>query len=266
MNKNYENYSLSENKIRKFLNAEYPKRDFYFFEETTSTFDEAAKIEATHGCVICAAKQTNGRGRLGRSWQSDKGGIYFSLILMPDIPTERLSIITSLCAVAIQKAISKYLPCLIKWPNDIISKDGKKLCGILTKTQYINGKCIANVGIGINANTGCFEKDLIYASSIYSITKKMLDENELFCLCLKELDRCTDMKNIDSVMEEYKKNSATLNKRVRLIYANDDRIETGLCISIEDDGSLTVKKDDGSTANVTSGEVSVRGIYGEQYA
>jgi len=266
MKKIYKDYSLNENKIRKFFDSRYPGRDFYFFKETTSTFDEASLLPVRDKTVICAAKQTNGRGRLGRSWQSDEGGIYFSLILMPDMPTDKLQIITSLCAVAIQRAISKYIPCLIKWPNDIISKDGKKLCGILTKNHILNGKVTVNAGIGINANTGCFDKELVYASSIYSITKEFTDENELFCSCLEELEYCTDMKNSSRVMNEYREKSATLGKRVRLLYASDERSETGVCTGIEDDGSLTVKKDDGSIINVTSGEVSVRGIYGEQYA
>lgn len=266
MNKIYNEHSLNENTIKSLLNTEYIGRDFYFFEEVTSTFNESEKITLQNGTVICAAKQTNGRGRLGRQWQSDKGGIYFSLILTNDIIDSEIQMITSLCAVAIQRAISKYLPCMIKWPNDIVSENGKKLCGILTKLKKTDNRYIVNVGIGINANTEHFDKDLKYATSIYTITGRYIDENELLCSCLKELEYCIDKSNRNNTIEEYKKCSATLGRRVRLLYVNGKESDTGLCTAIENDGTLTVLKDDGTVVNVSSGEVSVRGIYGEQYA
>ena len=73
--------TLCENIIRNILKTEYIGRDFYLLEKTSSTFDAANEIPIKNGTVICAKKQTNGRGRLGRSWESEEGGIYFSLIL-----------------------------------------------------------------------------------------------------------------------------------------------------------------------------------------
>ena len=72
--------TLQENLVRNMLKTQYIGKDFHFFEETTSTFDMAEKIAIKNGSVICARRQTNGRGRLGRSWESQNGGIYFSFI------------------------------------------------------------------------------------------------------------------------------------------------------------------------------------------
>ena len=258
--------TLQENLVRNMLETQYIGKDFHFFEETTSTFDMAEKIAIKNGSVICARRQTNGRGRLGRSWESQNGGIYFSIILMPDSRFDEVQIMTALCAVGIRRALSSFLPCSIKWPNDIVSKDGKKICGILTKLKFTgDGKPIVNVGIGINANTKKFDDELKYASSISLISGKDVDENLVLCRSLEEIEKCISFENFSETMEEYKKECVTLGKRVRVLYAKNDESKTGLCVKIEDDGSLTVETDDGKLINVNSGEVSVRGIYGENY-
>ena len=241
-------------------------KKFYFFESTTSTFDEADALPKDNGAVICARIQTSGRGRLGRQWQSQSGGIYFSVILKPDMDMDKVAVMTSLCAVGVQRAIGKIMPCKIKWPNDIVSEDGKKLCGILTKIQSgANGEWCINVGIGINANTKGFDDELVYASSLGIITGNEIDENCLLCSCLEEIEKSVDMNFLKDTMADYRRKSITLGKRVRIIYTQGDKEVIGLCTDIADDGTLVVKKDDGECINVNSGEVSVRGIYGERY-
>ncbi|MBQ6895494.1 MAG: biotin--[Clostridia bacterium] len=261
-----EKNTVSAEYIKNNLKTEYIGKDFYYFDEVSSTFDIAENIPIKSGTVIYAKKQTNGRGRLGRSWESEEGGIYFSIILVPDMSFEEIHIMTALCAVGIKRAVSSYLPCKIKWPNDIVSEDGKKICGILTKLRYDgNNKAVINVGIGINANTKSFDKELKYASSISLITGKDASEGDILCRVLEEIESCCNPKTISKIMDEYKKDCITLGKRVRVIYANDDKSIIGLCKDINRDGSLSVETDEGETLSVTSGEVSVRGIYGESY-
>ena len=140
------NITLQDSLVKNMLETEYIGRDFHFYEETTSTFDIAEKIRVKNGSVICARRQTKGRGRLGRSWESQNGGIYFSVIIMPDKRFSEVQILTALCAVGIRKALCAYLPCSIKWPNDIVSEDGKKICGILTKLKFTeDGKTVVNI-------------------------------------------------------------------------------------------------------------------------
>ena len=100
----------------------------------------------------------------------------------------------------------------------------------------------------------------------YKILKTVdIDENLVLCRVLEEIEKCVLSGNIPEIMKEYKEKCITLGKRVRVLYANRVESITGLCINIEDDGSLTVKTDEGKLINVNSGEVSVRGIYGENY-
>ena len=263
MNKN----TISKSEIISELKTQYIGRNLYFFVTTTSTFDESDKLPPKNGTVVCAKNQTNGRGRLGRQWESENGGIYFSVILNSDFVRDNIDIITPLCAVAIRRAIAKYTPCKIKWPNDIVSDCGKKLCGILTKVQTDSeGNLFVNVGIGINANTQNFDSELCWASSVKLITGKDINENKLFCECLFEIENCLGKEPVKSVMTEFKNQCLTLGKTVRLISHQGKIDQTGLCTDIAPDGTLVVKKDDGEVINVNSGEVSVRGIYGESYA
>ncbi|MBQ4527545.1 MAG: biotin--[Clostridia bacterium] len=254
------NNILSENGIESALKTEYIGRDLHFFERVTSTFDASKECEPHHGSVICAREQTDGRGRLGRSWQSRSGGIYVSLMLDPAKTKQSLQLMTLVCALGIQRALSRYLPCFIKWPNDIVSKDGKKLCGILTKIDFIDGKSgYINVGIGINANTEGFSQELKYAASVKQLIGEEVDENEVLCTVFLEIERC--LKYDDSkILDEFSAACLTLGAHVKAIYTDGKTFE-GICRTIGSDGSLVIEKDDGTTVRVCSGEVSVRGIY-----
>ncbi len=257
--------SLNEKDIKNKLNTKTIGKDLYVFDSVTSTFDIEDTLNATDGTVICAKEQTKGRGRLGRDWVSQIGGIYFSLILSSEKYSKNLQIYTSICALGVQRAIEKYVPCFIKWPNDIVSEKGKKLCGILAKAKFCDGKTPRiNVGIGINANNQITASDLPYATSLKSLTDKEIDENSLLCDVLFEIERCIQTYDIKKIIDEFSKTCITIGKMVRLV-SPDGESTKGRCISIDTDGSAIIEKYDGTIMKVNSGEVSVRGIYGEDY-
>lgn len=258
-------FAVSPDKFKKNLKTEFIGKSFFYFDKVTSTFDEAGKLSPEDGCVIYAKSQTNGTGRFGRKWQSDTGGIYFSVILKNRFSPEKLQLMTVVCALGVQRALSKYTQCKIKWPNDIISADGKKLCGILTRLQTENGQIKhINAGIGINANTDEFPDELSYASSLSMICGRKIDENKILCDVLEQIENYLHMGE-DDLIETYKQVCITLGSRVRAIYASSETEFTGMCADMNKDGSLRIQKDDGSFVDVNSGEVSVRGVYGENY-
>ena len=110
-----------------------------------------------------------------------------------------------------------------------------------------------------------FDKSLKYASSIQLITGIEVNENELLCSVLKEIENCCEKQNMQKTMEEFKEKCLTLGRRVKIIDLKTNSAEFGLCTDIKNDGRLVVKKDTGEIICVNSGEVSVRGIYGEDY-
>lgn len=256
MNKNLK---LSASALKKLENTTIGRK-LYFYETTSSTFDKLSELTEKDGVIVVAAGQTNGRGRLGRSWSSDIGGIYFSFALPPK-DANNAPFITLTCALAVQKALSNYLPCEIKWPNDIVS-NGKKLCGILTKSTFSNGK-IDNilVGIGINANIEKFPDELIYASSIKLLTGQNVDENTLLYEVVKELDFCCFSQKRENILADYKKVCANIGKTVTIHYTDSRGDIKGVCSDVLADGTMNVITNDGNTVNVNSGEVSVKGIY-----
>src|SRR6267154_5423791 len=113
-------------------------RDIRVFHETTSTNDVIEKLArdgVREGVVVFAESQTNGRGRLGRKWISPaKKGLWFSVLLRPDLRPHETTHLTVASATALRRAIETQtgLEPEIKWPNDILI-GGKKVAGILTE-------------------------------------------------------------------------------------------------------------------------------------
>lgn len=227
---------------------------------STNTFlKEQARLGAPEGTVIIAKEQTNGHGRLGRSFYSPKNsGLYMSVLLRPErnIP---LSFVTPMSAVAVCRALenSGSKPLFIKWVNDIFC-DGKKISGILTEVSFKKSSDNIDflvVGIGVNLTTKAFPESLSsIAGSAFcdsdidniKIAKDIL--NNLFYLY-------ADIEKKE-FFDEYKNRSILLNKNVTLVSAENKR--EAFVLDISDDFSLVVKFPDGKISNINTGEVSVR--------
>ena len=125
----------------------------YAYAQVSSTMDVARQLAqqgASEGTLVWAARQEQGRGRLGRMWESPEGGAYFSLILKPtrvaaEIP--QLSLVAGLAAAQAIHELTGLFPA-IRWPNDLLIND-RKVGGILVEAS--NGTVI--IGVGINVAT-----------------------------------------------------------------------------------------------------------------
>ncbi|MCI5160532.1 MAG: biotin--[acetyl-CoA-carboxylase] ligase [Candidatus Electrothrix sp. AX5] len=134
-------------------------RLYHYFPTIDSTNTLAVNMAeqgAEHGTVVHAGKQTGGRGRGGRQFESPAGGLYFSLILRPELDVSVLPLITlaagtSLCA-SIREIVA--VPVMMKWPNDLYLYE-KKLAGILTESGTIRrGRAsFVVIGVGLNVTT-----------------------------------------------------------------------------------------------------------------
>ena len=228
-----------------------------FYKELSSTFDKIKGFPLQNGLTIVCSKQTQGSGRLGRTWESSEGGIYFTFALTNPYEKFDIPFITLVCALGVCRALNRYLPCQIKWPNDIVHL-GKKLCGILTRNIVMNGEVSAVlVGIGINANNN-FGDNLPYASSIKSITNTETDENKLLFEVLDSIDKIYSEYSIDEVLASYKRECINLGKEVTLVHNGKEA--KGICTDILRSGSMQFNDGD-KEYEVYSGEVSVKGIY-----
>ncbi|HEX4654162.1 MAG TPA: biotin--[acetyl-CoA-carboxylase] ligase, partial [Mycobacteriales bacterium] len=130
-------------------------REVRVVEETTSTNADvraAADDGAAEGLVVIAERQTGGRGRLDRQWDSPaRAGVLLSLLVRPSVPAARLPLLPLLTGLAVAEAVRSVaeLPAMVKWPNDVLV-DGRKLGGILVE-RTPDGAVV--VGVGLNVST-----------------------------------------------------------------------------------------------------------------
>ena len=260
---------ITPSEIKHNLCTEVLGQDIYYKEEIDSTNNQAkvlAREGAKEGHLIIAEHQSQGKGRLGRSWQSPAGtGIWMSLILRPHILPKYASQLTLIAGLSMCEVIQEItgLEAKIKWPNDIVV-NGKKVCGILTEmSAEMESINYIILGIGVNVNMAYFPEELPYASSLAIEGKKEYSRKAIIKAFLEkfEIDYKAYKKQPDltSIMERYEKNCITLNRKVKLLVSHEEVIAKATGISNE--GELLVTLEDGTMKVVSSGEVSVRGLY-----
>lgn len=261
---------LNEIEVANGLKTKYIGKEILFFKKIDSTNEEikrrALKGEE-EGLTVVAEQQLLGKGRLGKSWTSPKGtGLWFSVLLRPQISPYYVSGITLAAGLAVCNAIREVTGCnaKIKWPNDVICGN-KKLCGILTEMTAEADKIDYVVtGIGINVNTKEFPVDIEHkATSLYLETGEEIPRAKLLQRVLAYLEHYTEMfldeNQTDKMLNEYVELCATINRTVTTM-RNQGEI-TGKAIGIGKSGELKVRLDNGQIISVTSGEVTVQGIY-----
>lgn len=261
---------MTENKfeLSKSLNTKWLGKKIIYLNEIDSTNQEVKRIADNYpnGTIVIADKQTNGKGRLGRVWSSPENtGLWFSILLKPEIAPNKIAGITLASGLGICKAIRNYtsLNALIKWPNDIIIGN-KKLCGILTEMNANADKInFAVVGIGINVNTTEFDDEIISkATSLKLEMGDFIDRAKLFSVIIEALEKSFDdyfADPDDIITEEYKSLCATINREVTI--NRGSQLLKGTAIDIKSTGDLVVRLNNDSVIDVSSGEVTVQGIY-----
>ncbi len=241
-----------------------------YYDRIDSTNDQVKRLAEEgygNGTLIIADYQEAGRGRRGRSWESPSATtISMSLLLKPELNPNNASMITLAAALAVSKAITQLTkqPAGIKWPNDIVM-NGKKVCGILTEmsVQFEHVNYIV-VGIGINVNTESFPEEIQdIATSIHLETGKRLSRMELieavWTYFEEDYEIYLKTQDLQKLVKDYNARLVNMNQRVKVL----DQKEPfeGVAGGITPRGELIVDTEEGRKF-VSSGEVSVRGIYG----
>lgn len=248
---------------------------YEYYESVDSTNDrikERAHNNESQGLVISAGTQTAGKGRIGRKWESPtKDSVSTSLLLKPDdISLEAIPTITVVAAMAVRDALSNLygLEGKIKWPNDIVL-GGKKICGILTEMEMKDNKVwYVVVGIGVNVHNNQFPEEIAFkATSVDIELQKQSGEkghrSEITKAIWESFQKYYNIfiktQDMSGLKEEYERYLANLNERVR-IEAQENSYEA-IAKGIDDRGQLVIEVD-GQQQIISTGEVSVRGIYG----
>jgi len=232
---------------------------------TNTIVCELAAQGAKEGYVLAAQEQTAGKGRQGRGFHSPADhGVYFSLLLRPGTQTNAASLITSAAAVAAARAIEEVTGVRvgIKWVNDLFVND-KKVCGILTEAVFdmesgLVSSAVVGIGINITRPDEGFPEELDGIAT--SLTDRSVGiDNQRCRLIAATLDHFWIFyRNLAGreFLEEYKARSIILGKNINVISV--DGVLPATAIAIDDDCGLTVRYENGQTAILNSGDVSIR--------
>ena len=261
---------MTEAELESLKNTQWAGCEIYCFDSIDSTNTKAKELaEAGHpsGTLVVADQQTLGRGRRGRSWESPAGtGIFMTLMLKPDINPNNASMLTLVAAMATARAITEVTgeAAQIKWPNDIVM-NGKKVVGILTEMSaqfdYINHIV---VGIGINVHNEEFPEEIAKtASSLLLECGHRIHRASLIEAFLEEFERLyavyLETEDMSGLQKEYDSLLVNRGRQVRVLDPKEPF--EGKAMGITKKGELIVDTWE-SRKLVSSGEVSVRGIYG----
>lgn len=260
---------LVEQKMRE--STQWMGHEVVFYEKTDST-NLRAKLAAGEGAgdgtLFVADRQTAGRGRRGRNWESPGGvNLYFTLLLRPEFAPDTASRVTLVMGLAVAEVIQEHcgLDANVKWPNDVVV-GGKKVCGILTELG-LQGSNIDYlvVGVGINVGRQEFPQEIATtATSLVAEKDSEIDRTELLARVLERFEVLYDefkrTGDLHSLRERYEACLINRNREVRVLDPKGEY--TGMARGISTDGELLVERADGSVEAVYAGEVSVRGVYG----
>jgi len=225
-------------------------------DSTTSTNSELKKLCSEQSLpsfsALVTQKQTAGRGQAGNSWESEPyKNLTFSVALFPEnLPVKQSFFISRIFSLAVKETLDKYIEHVsIKWPNDIYYRD-KKLCGMLIENELeiglsqITGANISSsiIGIGLNVNQEKFISDAPNPVSLYQITNKIYDLDELLDSILQiaaEKYQQFLTGNINEIRSAYQ--NALYQKSDFYTYEDKNGTFQAKINGIEDDGTLILE-------------------------
>lgn len=207
--------------------------------------------------TICVTyNQTMGKGRLGRSWETEEGkNIALSILIKEELDISKIPLISLVVGVSLHKVLKEYLDNLsIKWPNDILVNN-KKIVGILLEGITNNQDIALIIGIGINVNQSKFNDEL-NATSLFIETKKEFDlkeiETKVYNQVLKELNLY--LNNDNSYLNYLDKHLYKLHEKIDFIHDNYEY--SGIIQGIDDSGRLIIKLEN-EIKYYQSGEIKI---------
>lgn len=229
--------------------------------DSTNSLCRSFAEEGKTDILAVAFSQTAGKGRLQRSFFSPENtGVYFSLLLTPDVSPEDAPLITAAAAVAAAETAEKLSGknIFIKWVNDIYLEN-KKICGILTESGCENGKVsfvICGMGINLLPPENGFPKDIENKAG-YLFGECAPETAALFVSeTVKKLIHYISLFPQKDFTEEYARRSYLDGKRAE--YTLNGQTKSGTVQKIDPSGRLVIKSDDGKTDCLSFGEVTVK--------
>jgi BirA family biotin operon repressor/biotin-[acetyl-CoA-carboxylase] ligase len=242
------------------LNTKIIGNNVFCFKSISSTnryCKDLIKKNIKEGTVVISEIQTDGRGRKNRKWISSKGGIWFSVILYPNIPPQQAMYVTMTGSISVVQGINEVtgLNPKIKWPNDLLY-NGKKICGILTELDAEMDKINYSIlGIGINVNN---KIDIELKNSACSLGD-VLNSKVSILFLLKSIIRYLDFNytkllngDLGYIRKLWLSYADIIGRNVRV--KGEKSIIEGTIVDISNNGSLILDVDD-KNIEIISGDI-----------
>lgn len=231
--------------------------DIVYFRKINSTnlyCKNIAKENASEGTVVVADIQEKGRGRKSRVWSSPEGGLWFSVLLKPDIPPQNAMILTMATSVSLVEAIEENtgLNPVIKWPNDLLI-GSKKICGILTELDAEMDKInYAIVGVGINVNNSLSNDLQNIATTLKKESNIKISRVELLKDIIKNIDRnynYVKSLDFDKIRQLWFLHADIIGKKVKVTREKD--VVVGRVSDVDETGCLILDTKEGLEKIIT---------------
>lgn len=228
----------------------------HYYPQVASTMDKAmelARADCPAFTVVVSDRQTKGRGRLQRKWQSNKGGLYFTLVLRPEISPAHSALVNLAAAVDLATTLEEIfdIPSRVKWPNDVLVNE-RKVAGILSQMEAESDRvAFINIGMGINVNNDprAYQPKAV---SIARLIGRKASRVEILAAFLDRFEQRMERPVLSEVIEQWKQRTVTLDRQVQV--QTFDQTFQGLAVDIEPNGSLVLETTDGERLSVTHGD------------
>lgn len=231
-------------------------RTIEWHERIDSTMRRAAEMAGAgcaSGTIVGADVQTAGQGRLGRTWESERGGLYFTMVLRPRVEMRDLPVVTLALGLGVADAVQMFtgLAVDLRWPNDVMAGE-KKLAGILA--QWHEGAVLA--GIGLNVGQAGFPAG-IAATSLALETGSEHNKDVLLRAIAAAVEthvKVLETSGVEAILRLFGNASSYVSgKRVRVEMAGGEA--AGTTAGLTPEGFLILRTDDGRETIVTAGGV-----------
>jgi BirA family biotin operon repressor/biotin-[acetyl-CoA-carboxylase] ligase len=241
-------------------------KKIHLLEEVDSTNTYAARLAlegAEEGETVIADRQTRGKGRLERTWQSPPGrNLYVTVILRPPISPSVSPQITLTAGVAVAETLSAYCgdAVTLKWPNDVMIR-GRKVCGILTELRLRGSEVdfvIVGIGININMDQEDFDESFGVSTSLKAELGREVSRTEVAARLLDDFGawyRIFLEEGLKPVRERWIISSGMLGKKIEVRMKG--AVERGTVAGLDENGALLLVDEGSKTKRVIAGDVTL---------
>lgn len=241
------------------LPAFFRRHDFDLLDSTNDEAGRRARNQAPEGTLVVARRQSGGRGRRGRAWQSPEGNLYCSLLLRPACSPSEAAQLSFVAAVALAEALSSWLPEArigLKWPNDVLV-DGAKIAGILleAETSAKADRAWVVVGIGVNVESSPTDLDQA-ASALSEVTAASPTPEAVLATLAPALLAWYDRwrrEGFGPVRAAWLGRAAFIGERIRAQLG--EATLDGVFEALDADGTLLLRLEDGTAKEIGAGEI-----------